>query len=343
MEDSQNREALPQLLDLIPDEKEWKIREAQDPGRSRNTGFGGDEDKKLELKLGLPGLIEEDITSAPRKEGIQQERPAISLDYFPKPSKSTINTTTGTKRVFLDTVETNTEVCNNQKQQARVGCGKELALGEKIAAASERKKGCCPPPPSHAPSAASMRNGANRPPQERAPAPVVGWPPIRSFRRNLANSSSSKQPREPQNGEASEKAKLTCKNSLVKINMDGIPIGRKVNLAAYDSYEKLSVAVKELFHGFLEAQKDISSPESTQHGADENIFSQILDGSGEYTLVYEDNEGDKMLVGDVPWNVFVSTAKRLRVLRSSELSHGLIGAGPRRVAHCCDGDRFSTI
>jgi auxin-responsive protein IAA len=26
-----------------------------------------------------------------------------------------------------------------------------------------------------------------------------------------------------------------------------------------------------------------------------------LIGSGEYTLVYEDNEGDKMLVGDVPW------------------------------------------
>lgn len=27
----------------------------------------------------------------------------------------------------------------------------------------------------------------------------------------------------------------------------------------------------------------------------------LLDGSGEYTLVYEDNEGDRMLVGDVPW------------------------------------------
>lgn len=27
----------------------------------------------------------------------------------------------------------------------------------------------------------------------------------------------------------------------------------------------------------------------------------ILNRSGEYTLVYEDNEGDRMLVGDVPW------------------------------------------
>ena len=30
-------------------------------------------------------------------------------------------------------------------------------------------------------------------------------------------------------------------------------------------------------------------------------FTGLLDGSGDYALVYEDNEGDQMLVGDVPW------------------------------------------
>jgi auxin-responsive protein IAA len=49
------------------------------------------------------------------------------------------------------------------------------------------------------------------------------------------------------------------------------------------------------------AQRDASNAERAQQGADEKIFSQLLDGSGEYTLVYEDNEGDRMLVGDVPW------------------------------------------
>ena len=84
---------------------------------------------------------------------------------------------------------------------------------------------------------------------------MVGWPPIGSFRRNLANGSSSKQSSGQQKGEASTK-ELTCiKNPLVKINMDGIPIGRKVNLAAYDSYERLSLAVKDLFQGFLEGTK----------------------------------------------------------------------------------------
>jgi len=33
--------------------------------------------------------------------------------------------------------------------------------------------------------------------------------------------------------------------------MDGVPIGRKVDLNAYDSYENLSSAVDELFRGLL--------------------------------------------------------------------------------------------
>lgn len=37
----------------------------------------------------------------------------------------------------------------------------------------------------------------------------------------------------------------------MKINMDGVPIGRKIDLNAYDSYEKLSSAVDELFRGLL--------------------------------------------------------------------------------------------
>lgn len=103
----------------------------------------------------------------------------------------------------------------------------------------------------------------------RPSAPVVGWPPVRSFRRNLAHhhhGSSSKQPTEPQNSEASRKEKPACKkNPLVKINMDGIPIGRKVDLAAYDSYERLSLGVKELFHGFLQGAKSANQLERNSY------------------------------------------------------------------------------
>ena len=89
-----------------------------------------------------------------------------------------------------------------------------------------------------------------------APTAVVGRPPIRSFRKNLASSSSSKPANESQdvvpNKIASEKPVEVGKKGLfVKINMDGVPIGRKVDLTAYDSYEKLSSAVDELFRGLL--------------------------------------------------------------------------------------------
>lgn len=41
---------------------------------------------------------------------------------------------------------------------------------------------------------------------------------------------------------------------------------------------------------------------ATTHSTEEtHVISGLLDRSGEYTLVYEDDEGDKMLVGDVPW------------------------------------------
>ncbi|PIN08059.1 hypothetical protein CDL12_19369 [Handroanthus impetiginosus] len=158
-----------------------------------------------------------------------------------------------------------------------------------------------------------------------APAPVVGWPPIRSFRKNLASGSSSKQDPDSSNvvldKVSCQKSKETCpKETLfVKINMDGVPIGRKVDLKAYDSYEKLSYAVDELFRGLLAAQSDSSAGRSKDKEDGQKAIGGLLDRNGEYTLVYEDNEGDRMLVGDVPWHMFVSTVKRLRVLKSSEL------------------------
>ncbi|VAH79332.1 unnamed protein product [Triticum turgidum subsp. durum] len=339
-ESSMKREAMPRLLDLIPDEKEWSLRGgAPGQARSKNTGFGSDEDEKLELKLGLPGLVEEEPAASSRENNrVHQESPALSLGYPPRHSTTITTTTTGAKRGFLDTVEAKAQVMrrsrSSRRGQQHVGRNWQW---RKIQLPSVRgRKGAVPHHHHHMPLLLHLRatSATDRRRGEGAAAPVVGWPPIRSFRRNLASTSASKQPPEPQIGEANAKAVLDCKKSpLVKINMDGIPIGRKVDLAACDSYERLSLAVKDLFHGFLQVQRDPSKVERTQQGADENIFSRLLDGSGEYTLVYEDSEGDRMLVGDVPWNVFVSTAKRLRVLRSSELSHGLIGATPERTAH----------
>uniref|UniRef100_A0ACD5TKR8 Uncharacterized protein n=1 Tax=Avena sativa TaxID=4498 RepID=A0ACD5TKR8_AVESA len=161
-----------------------------------------------------------------------------------------------------------------------------------------------------------------RPPP--AAAPVVGWPPVRSFRRNLASSSSSKPPppAEPRHG-----AGDGYKGLFVKVNMDGVPIGRKVDLKAHGSYGNLSVAVDLLFRDLLAAQ---SRDQNSFAGEKRPPITGLLDGTGEYTLVYEDDEGDQMLVGDVPWQMFIATAKRLRVLRSSDLNASSLRAAVSR-------------
>ncbi|BAF18000.1 auxin-responsive protein IAA18 isoform X2 [Oryza sativa Japonica Group] len=314
----------PTLLHLIPDGREWKVKEADGEG-SRNTNLDADEDKELELKLGLPGVQQEERAADSREKIQQQQRESSSepsIGCFPTHSKPTTSIgTTGAKRGFFAIVGATLEGYN-QSHRDTEECGKELTLGDENMA-GERKKGCCPSPPCSAAAHSSNPQGRGAIP------PVVGWPPIRSFRRNLTNGSSFKQSPERQNDEADDKAKPICKKRpLVKINMDGIPIGRKVDLQIYDSYQKLSSAVEELFRGFLEAQKDLSCAESGEQGAEDKIFSGLLDGTGVYTLVYEDNDGDRMLAGDIPWKVFVSTVKRLRVMRRSELPHDMIGADP---------------
>ncbi|XP_048594869.1 auxin-responsive protein IAA26-like [Brassica napus] len=158
-----------------------------------------------------------------------------------------------------------------------------------------------------------------------APGPVVGWPPVRSFRKNLATTSSSKLVNESshigqinKNGDGVKQVEPKREGMFVKINMDSVPIGRKIDLNAYNSYEQLSFGVDKLFRGLLAAQRDTSGGEG-----EEKPIIGLLDGKGEFTLTYEDNEGDKMLVGDVSWQMFVSSVKRLRVIKSSEISSAL--------------------
>ncbi|XP_068637144.1 auxin-responsive protein IAA26-like [Aristolochia californica] len=332
------------FLELVPNGREWMVREKETSGVPV--------DRKLELRLAPPGdwAPNENASSRDKDDSL------LSLGCFTNPSKNT--TATGAKRGFLDTEGRKSGGNQNQKLSSGVSfscpwsssspshstlqkahqhnaaflqfqTGSKLpALGQeashvnggKAELLNHEKKAC---------STASPANASNPSQTRGTSGPVVGWPPIRSFRKNIASSSSKPAP-ESQNGAAKAVEKLpeqsAKKGLFVKINMDGVPIGRKVDLKAYDSYEKLSCAVDELFRGLLAAQKDSSVTRSQKDTEEGVAFSGLLDGTGEYTLVYEDDEGDRMLVGDVPWEMFVSTVKRLRVLKSSELSALSLGS-----------------
>ncbi|KAJ6719087.1 AUXIN-RESPONSIVE PROTEIN [Salix purpurea] len=126
--------------------------------------------------------------------------------------------------------------------------------------------------------------------QETDPAPkarIVGWPPIRSYRKNSLQTKKA---------EAEAAAGM-----YVKVSMDGAPYLRKIDLKVYKGYPELLKALENMF-------KLTIGEYSEREG---------YNGS-EYAPTYEDKEGDWMLVGDVPWDMFLTSCKKLRIMKGSE-------------------------
>eukprot|EP00249_Psilotum_nudum_P019900 c27468_g1_i1 orf=246-2528(+) len=158
-------------------------------------------------------------------------------------------------------------------------------------------------------------NGAS---SARAP---VGWPPIRSFRKNsvAVNSKPNSEERDATgSSDCPQSGQPEASTLYVKANMDGVPIGRKVNLKAYNSYESLKLALQDMFQSFFQG-----------HNGNLNLLKEdkqlnLLQGT-DYVLTHEDNDGDWMLAGDVPWDMFLCTVKRLRIMKVCDA----IGLGKR--------------
>jgi hypothetical protein len=99
----------------------------------------------------------------------------------------------------------------------------------------------------------------------------VGWPPIRAYRMNsLVNQAKlpvaevfnpligksknsntvvgkgTSNGSDKNNGNAKERGQLRS-TLFVKVNMDGIPIGRKVDLSAHSCYEALAQKLEDMF------------------------------------------------------------------------------------------------
>ncbi|XP_057773154.1 auxin-responsive protein IAA18-like isoform X2 [Salvia miltiorrhiza] len=312
---SRKDEGCPQLLDLIPKDREtWVTKRAEE-----RRSHGISEEKKLELRLGPPGgewAIKESNSTASRER-------LLSLGHFPTSpcaQNPVLQPPSPWQHHHLHSSYLHLQPGQGQiavSKESSKPCSNRAAAVEHSAAAEKK---------AFSAANTAVHNSSGTAQKRTAPASVVGWPPIRSFRKNIASGSSSKQASDSPEAAASPSKVLTPKSGencsrtpFVKINMDGIPIGRKVDLKAYNTYEKLSFAVDELFRGLLAAQKKSCGVGIKDEGDGVEKIGGLLDGSGEYTLVYEDHEGDRMLVGDVPWHMFVSTVKRLRVLKSSEL------------------------
>ncbi|XP_015891418.1 auxin-induced protein AUX28 [Ziziphus jujuba] len=154
-----------------------------------------------------------------------------------------------------------------------------------------------------------------------AKAQVVGWPPVRSFRKNMLavqKSSSS-------SSEESEK-NMGLGLTLVKVSMDGAPYLRKVDLKMYKSYQDLSDALAKMFSSFTIGN---CGSQGMKDFMNESKLMDLLSGS-DYVPTYEDKDGDWMLVGDVPWEMFVESCKRVRIMKGKEA----VGLAPRAMEKC---------
>ncbi|CAF1933573.1 hypothetical protein HID58_067945 [Brassica napus] len=81
---------------------------------------------------------------------------------------------------------------------------------------------------------------------------------------------------------------------FIKVYMEGVPIGRKLDLSTFSGYESLLENLSGMFDTSV-----ICGNRDRKH----------------HVLTYQDKDGDWMMVGDIPWDMFLETVRRLKITR----------------------------
>ncbi|CAN6819766.1 hypothetical protein HID58_053948 [Brassica napus] len=82
---------------------------------------------------------------------------------------------------------------------------------------------------------------------------------------------------------------------FVKVYMEGVPIGRKLDLSTFSGYESLLESLSQMFNTSI-------------------ICGNHRDRK-HHVLTYQDTDGDWMMVGDIPWEMFLETVRRLKITK----------------------------
>ncbi|KAK9066962.1 hypothetical protein SSX86_014286 [Deinandra increscens subsp. villosa] len=277
--------------------------------------------RATELRLGLPG------SQSPERDADVDNASSESLDEKPLfpllPSKDGIclgsqkTFVSGNKRGFSDTIDEGKWMFSSSGTDSDASKtsvqGKISAVAQPNMTKDATSK-MMPQEQSHGTFGTNLNKvNASNPPASKAQ--VVGWPPVRSFRKNILATNSKA------NDEVDGKPGPGA--LFVKVSMDGAPYLRKVDLRSYTAYQQLSSALEKMFSCFTIGQCG-SQGAPGRESLSESKLRDLLHGS-EYVLTYEDKDGDWMLVGDVPWDMFIGSCKRLKIMKGSDA----IGLAPR--------------
>ncbi|XP_058188533.1 auxin response factor 1 [Rhododendron vialii] len=86
--------------------------------------------------------------------------------------------------------------------------------------------------------------------------------------------------------------------SCTKVHMQGIAVGRAVDLTRLDSYEDLMFKLEEMFE----------------------IEGELCGLAKKWKVVYTDDEDDMMMVGDDPWHEFCSMVRKIFIYTNEEVN-----------------------
>ncbi|KAL3622257.1 Arf11p [Castilleja foliolosa] len=146
--------------------------------------------------------------------------------------------------------------------------------------------------------------------QAQGPKKIENAPVCRLFGIDLRNNSNNiSRSNVVSDCDGTQKEKMNEKQSLasssrtrIKVQMQGIAVGRGVDLCAFNGYDDLIAELENMF----------------------NIKGE-LKARNKWEVVYTDNEEDMMLVGDDPWPEFCKMARKICIYSSEEVKK----MGPR--------------
>ncbi|KAK8641092.1 hypothetical protein V6N13_010521 [Hibiscus sabdariffa] len=120
---------------------------------------------------------------------------------------------------------------------------------------------------------------------------VVGWPPIKTWRKKIFQ----QQHRVGRIGNNRVADTDSGRSIYVKVKMEGVAITRKVDIRLYHSYQTLTNSLITLFA----RDKKCADDDYTR-----------------YILTYLDKEGDWLIAGDIPWQSFIRSVQRLKIVKN---------------------------
>ncbi|XP_022982031.1 auxin-responsive protein IAA29-like isoform X1 [Cucurbita maxima] len=129
---------------------------------------------------------------------------------------------------------------------------------------------------------------------------VVGWPPIKSWRKRHLHQLQQDRLGSDQTHnhywmEDNEDDGIVFNPKYVKVKMEGVAIARKIDVGLYSSYQTLKTALINMFSS--------------------SCYQKCGYSNDSLTLTYQDKEGDWMLAEDLPWQTFLESVQCMKIIR----------------------------